>query len=85
MKIINVIRRLFCSHEFEDLNKTVVGATMDWGGRATRVFEFKRKCKLCGKESTDNFILYGDRDLHPEFYDVDGWPIDKDGNKLDIC
>lgn len=41
----------------------------------TRVFRFK---------DGNTGIVFLDRELHPECYNADGWPIDETGKKLSV-
>lgn len=85
-EVFQKIRRALCRHSPECLGTEITGATMDWAGHITREYRFNYRCKKCGQlSSLDGFIIPGDRRLHPEAYNAQGWPIDADGNKLKIA
>lgn len=65
------------------LDSVAYGATLDWGFSPARLIRFRYRCGKCGEEFViGNKMIYGDKKLHPDKYDADGWPLDDNGMKL---
>lgn len=73
----------FCQHDnYEVLDMRVEGATMSWSGLPVRQVGWSYRCKRCGFEwYKGGCYVAGDRKLHPECYDYDGWPMDPATNE----
>ena len=89
--LINNIRKRIkystCDHDFIKPGIMVVeGTTLSWSFTPARQVGWHYYCKKCGKHKYEgDFVIFGDRQLHPEWYDNDGWPIDpKTGERLPI-
>ena len=79
------IRRTLCRHSPKLIGQEITGATLTWSARITREYQFNYRCRKCGQlSSMGGFYIPGDRRLHPEAYNAQGWPIDADGNKLKV-
>ncbi|PNX49308.1 MAG: hypothetical protein BV459_00210 [Thermoplasmata archaeon M11B2D] len=84
-KFLKKLKEFFCIHDFETGSAVgLIRATLDWDFTPTRATICEIRCAKCGKKLVSSRIVYGDKELHPEFYGEDGWPIDGDGNRLDI-
>lgn len=79
-------KKLFCKHQYSIISSRIEGVTLSWILEPRRSFTFIRECEKCGhKIEESGYIVWGDKRLHPEAYDEDGWPIDEKGNKLEIA
>ena len=76
---------LRCEHELHTTS-VVRGAGCDTLGNICRVFDFTKKCRKCIYTKTDkSMTVPGDKRCNPQFYALDGWPIDACGKRLEIA
>lgn len=82
--MIEFFKSLFwCKHDFVTQTTSEKGVTLD-GMNPTIKFAQRSICKKCGEFKEREFIIFGHRRMHPERYNKNGWPIDKNGHKMPI-
>lgn len=83
-----LLAKLICrvrGHNLRLVKSKITGVTLSWAATATREYGFDYVCERCGAiVFKGGQIIPGDRKLHPEAYDDDGWPIDINGEKLQV-
>ena len=85
-KIFKFLYVLLCFHKFDLKCTRIDGATVGWSGKPDRLYSFIYKCRRCGKNKVESgFVVFGDKEIHPEAYNERGWPIDENGKELPIA
>lgn len=75
-------RYIFHRHEFtEYVGRTCDGVTLGWGGDFVPHYSITHRC-WCGTERTQRGMLFP---LAKVRKDIDGWPLDEDGNRIGIA
>ncbi len=73
-----------CKHEFSKQDEVELGATLGWDMRPTIAFSKTSICSKCGSLKQDEYIIPGLQRIWPDRFAEDDWPIDKDGNRMEI-
>lgn len=78
--------RLVRGHD-DDAEHVIEGVTMGWSLKPTRSSGYRYTCRYCHRYSySGGYVIGPDRELHPDWYEPDGWPIDPNtGKKLEIA
>ena len=72
-------------HNLRLVRSKITGVTLSWAADATREYGFDYVCDRCGRTVfKGGYVVPGDRKLHPEEYDDNGWPLDINGEKMQV-
>lgn len=82
--IPKVLKKIRCDHDWKVVKEEILGATMDWRGRPVPYFLWHKVCRKCDAYTTETGVVFGHRKIYPDRYDEDGWPLDRNGNRLEM-
>lgn len=80
-----LMRSIPCRHTFAETDDRVVGVTLNWAGKPTKLWRTTHTCSKCGHVKTSDMIytpaLAKSLD---QPVSSDGWPLDEQGARLPI-